>query len=185
MLDPAQNHAFRDHYLDVEIDLSQVMFIATANLAETIPGPLLDRMEVIRFDGYTVAEKMAIARDYLWPRQRERNGLREDEVAVADDMLQLVVRRVHARGRRPQPRARARHAAAQDRDEDRLGARARRPVQLDVDVVRDALGRQKVFQEAAARTAVPGVATGLAVTGTGGDVLFVEANGMTGQGLGA
>ena len=80
VLDPAQNHAFRDHYLDVEIDLSQVLFIATANVAETIPGPLLDRMEVIRFDGYTVAEKVAIARDYLWPRQRERNGLREDEV---------------------------------------------------------------------------------------------------------
>src|SRR5678809_1592384 len=82
VLDPAQNHAFRDHYLDVEIDLSQVLFIATANIAETIPGPLLDRMEVIRFDGYTVAEKVAIARDYLWPRQRERNGLREDEVEV-------------------------------------------------------------------------------------------------------
>ena len=81
VLDPAQNHSFRDHYLDVELDLSEVMFIATANVAETIPGPLLDRMEVIRFDGYTVAEKTAIARDYLWPRQRERNGLREDEVS--------------------------------------------------------------------------------------------------------
>ena len=80
VLDPAQNHAFRDHYLDVELDLSQVMFIATANVAETIPGPLLDRMEVIRFDGYTMAEKTAIARGYLWPRQRERNGLLEDEV---------------------------------------------------------------------------------------------------------
>ena len=87
VLDPAQNHAFRDHYLDVELDLSQVMFIATANVAETIPGPLLDRMEVIRFDGYTVAEKTAIARDYLWPRQRERNGLREDEVTVSDEVL--------------------------------------------------------------------------------------------------
>ncbi len=90
VLDPAQNHSFRDHYLDVELDLSQVMFIATANVAETIPGPLLDRMEVIRFDGYTVAEKTAIARDYLWPRQRERNGLREDEVSVSDELLQLV-----------------------------------------------------------------------------------------------
>ena len=80
VLDPAQNHSFRDHYLDVELDLSEVVFIATANIAETIPGPLLDRMEVIRFDGYTVDEKVAIARGYLWPRQRERNGLLEDEV---------------------------------------------------------------------------------------------------------
>ncbi len=92
VLDPAQNSTFRDHYLDVELDLSQVVFIATANSAETIPGPLLDRMEVIRFDGYTVAEKTAIARDYLWKRQRERNGLRDDEVVVADDVLELIVR---------------------------------------------------------------------------------------------
>ena len=91
VLDPAQNHSFRDHYLDVELDLSQVLFIATANVAETIPGPLLDRMEVIRFDGYTVAEKTAIARGYLWPRQLERNGLREDEVEVSDELLRLVV----------------------------------------------------------------------------------------------
>ena len=120
VLDPAQNHSFRDHYLDVELDLSEVMFIATANVAETIPGPLLDRMEVVRFDGYTVDEKVAIARDYLWPRQRERNGLREDEVSISDDMLQYGRDRVHPRGGRPQPRARARHAAAQDRDEDRV-----------------------------------------------------------------
>ena len=91
VLDPAQNSTFRDHYLDVELDLSEVVFIATANQAETIPGPLLDRMEVIRFDGYTTAEKTAIARGYLWPRQRERNGLREDEVEVSDDLLRVVV----------------------------------------------------------------------------------------------
>ncbi len=97
VLDPAQNHSFRDHYLDVELDLSQVMFIATANVAETIPGPLLDRMEVIRFDGYTVAEKTAIARGYLWPRQRERNGLLEDEVTVTDEILTQVVRSTRAR----------------------------------------------------------------------------------------
>ena len=184
VLDPAQNSTFRDHYLDVELDLSEVMFIATANQAETIPGPLLDRMEVIRFDGYTVAEKVAIARDYLWQRQRERNGLREDEVAVGDDVLQLVVERVHPRGGRAPARARARDAAAQDRDADRRRAQAEAPVTVDVDAVRDALGRQKVFQEAAARTAVPGVATGLAVTGTGGDVLFIEANATKGEGPG-
>src|SRR5450432_3824417 len=90
VLDPAQNHSFRDHYLDVELDLSEVLFIATANVAETIPGPLLDRMEVIRFDGYTVDEKVSIARGYLWPRQRERNGLLEDEVSVTDEMLNTV-----------------------------------------------------------------------------------------------
>ena len=91
VLDPAQNHSFRDHYLDVELDLSEVVFIATANVAETIPAPLLDRMEVVRFDGYTTEEKVAIARDYLWPRQRERNGLREDEVKIEDDALRTVV----------------------------------------------------------------------------------------------
>src|SRR5438270_3895437 len=91
VLDPAQNHSFRDHYLDVELDLSNVMFIATANVADTIPGPLLDRMEVIRFDGYTTSEKVAIARGYLWPRQRDRNGLREDEVEVSDEVLRTIV----------------------------------------------------------------------------------------------
>ncbi|CAA9472038.1 MAG: ATP-dependent protease La Type I [uncultured Solirubrobacteraceae bacterium] len=181
VLDPAQNHSFRDHYLDIEIDLSQVLFIATANMAETIPGPLLDRMEVIRFDGYTVAEKTAIARDYLWPRQRERNGLREDEVVVSDDTLKLVVSEY------------TREAGVRQLERE-LGTVLRKtatkiasnpdvaPVTVDLEAVRDALGRQKVFQEAAARTAVPGVATGLAVTGVGGDVLFVEANAMRGKG---
>ncbi|MGH2942212.1 MAG: endopeptidase La, partial [Solirubrobacteraceae bacterium] len=181
VLDPAQNHAFRDHYLDIELDLSQVLFIATANMAETIPGPLLDRMEVIRFDGYTVAEKTAIARDYLWPRQRERNGLREDEAVVDDEVLKLVVSEY------------TREAGVRQLERE-LGTLLRKtatkiasdpgvaPVTVDVDAVRDALGRQKVFQEAAARTAVPGVATGLAVTGVGGDVLFVEANDMKGKG---
>ena len=91
VLDPAQNHSFRDHYLDVELDLSEVVFIATANIADTIPGPLLDRMEVIRFDGYTTDEKAAIARGYLWPRQVERNGLRAEEVEIADEVLTQVV----------------------------------------------------------------------------------------------
>src|SRR4051812_36848093 len=179
VLDPAQNHSFRDHYLDVELDLSEVFFIATANVADTIPGPLLDRMEVIRFDGYTVAEKTAIARDYLWPRQRERNGLREDEVTVSDDVLRLVVseytREAGVRNLERELGTILRKTAT------RIAAgQAEAPVEVDVDVVRDALGRQKFFQEAAERTAVPGVATGLAVTGTGGDVLFVEATSMDG-----
>src|SRR3982074_1215415 len=91
VLDPAQNPSFRDHYLDVELDLSQVMFLATANVADTIPGPLLDRMEVIRFDGYTSEEKLAIAKGYLWPRQRDRNGLREDEVQISDEVLRTII----------------------------------------------------------------------------------------------
>ncbi|MFP5361436.1 MAG: endopeptidase La [Thermoleophilia bacterium] len=180
VLDPAQNHSFRDHYLDIEIDLSQVMFIATANVAETIPGPLLDRMEVIRFDGYTVAEKTAIARDYLWPRQRERNGLREDEVVVDDATLRLVVseytREAGVRQLERELGTLLRKTATKIASEPDVA-----PVTVDVDAVREALGRQKVFQEAAARTAVPGVATGLAVTGVGGDVLFIEANAMKGK----
>src|SRR5215470_3972534 len=174
VLDPAQNSTFRDHYLDVELDLSEVVFIATANQAETIPGPLLDRMEVIRFDGYTVAEKTAIARGYLWPRQRERNGLREDEVEVSDDLLRLVVAEY------------TREAGVRQLERE-LGTLLRKTAtriasgSAEAPVVVDALGRQKVFQESAARTAVPGVATGLAVTGTGGDVLFVEANAMKGN----
>ena len=179
VLDPAQNHSFRDHYLDVELDLSEVFFIATANVADTIPGPLLDRMEVIRFDGYTIDEKTAIARDYLWPRQRERNGLREDEVTIADDVIQTVVseytREAGVRQLERELGKVLRKTATQIASE-----KVEPPVVVDLDAVRDALGRQKVFQEVAERTAVPGVATGLAVTGTGGDVLFVEATSMDG-----
>jgi ATP-dependent Lon protease len=180
VLDPAQNHSFRDHYLDVELDLSQVLFIATANVAETIPGPLLDRMEVIRFDGYTVAEKTAIARDYLWPRQRERNGLREDEVSISDELLTTVVseytREAGVRQLERELGTVLRKTATQI-----ASGRADAPVGIDLEAIRDALGRQKVFHEAALRTAVPGVATGLSVTGTGGDVLFIEATSMKGK----
>jgi ATP-dependent Lon protease len=180
VLDPAQNDTFRDHYLDVEIDLSEVMFIATANVAETIPGPLLDRMEVIRFDGYTVAEKVAIARDYLWPRQRERNGLREDEVTVSDEILRTVVseytREAGVRNLERELGTVLRKTATQI-----ASGKATAPVTITVETLRDALGRQKVFQEAALRTAVPGVATGLSVTGAGGDVLFIEATSMEGS----
>jgi ATP-dependent Lon protease len=180
VLDPAQNHSFRDHYLDVELDLSEVMFIATANVAETIPGPLLDRMEVIRFDGYTVAEKTAIARDYLWPRQRERNGLREDEVTVSDDMLRTVVSE-YTREAGVRQLERELGTILRKTATKIASGKAEAPVAIDIDIVRDALGRQKVFQEAALRTAVPGVATGLSVTGAGGDVLFIEATSMDGK----
>ncbi len=181
VLDPAQNHSFRDHYLDVELDLSQVMFIATANVADTIPGPLLDRMEVIRFDGYTSEEKLAIAKGYLWPRQRDRNGLREEEVSISDEVLRTVIAEY------------TREAGVRNLERE-LGTVLRKtatrvasgevepPVEISLETVRDALGRQKFFQESAARTATPGVATGLAVTGTGGDVLFVEATAMKGSG---
>src|SRR5438876_1190506 len=179
VLDPAQNHSFRDHYLDVELDLSEVFFIATGNVADTIPGALLDRMEVIRFDGYTVDEKTAIARGYLWPRQRERNGLREDEVSIADDVIQLVVSEYTREAGVRQLEREVGKILRKTATKIASGG-VETPVVVDVDVVRDALGRQKVFQEVAERTAVPGVATGLAVTGTGGDVLFVEATAMDG-----
>jgi ATP-dependent Lon protease len=175
VLDPAQNSTFRDHYLDVELDLSEVVFIATANQAETIPGPLLDRMEVIRFDGYTVEEKVAIARDYLFPRQRERNGLREDEVSATDGILRTVIseytREAGVRQLERELGKVLRKTATRIAEDESIA-----PVAIELDLVRDALGRQKVFHEAAQRTAVPGVATGLSVTGTGGDVLFIEAN---------
>jgi len=179
VLDPAQNHSFRDHYLDVELDLSQVLFIATANQADTIPGPLLDRMEVIQFDGYTNDEKLAIARGYLWPRQRDRNGLREDEVTVSDAVVGTVIteytREAGVRQLERELGKVLRKTATRVASNE-----AETPIEITVEAVRDALGRQKFFQEAAVRTAVPGVATGLAVTGTGGDVLFVEATSMKG-----
>jgi ATP-dependent Lon protease len=181
VLDPAQNHAFRDHYLDVELDLSQVLFVATANVADTIPPALFDRMEVIRFDGYTTDEKVAIARRHLWPRQVDRNGLRADEVTLDDAVLRVVVTEY------------TREAGVRQLERE-LGTLVRRtatqiasgaggaPVAVDLAAVREALGRPKVFHEAKIRTAVPGVATGLAVTGVGGDVLFVEAASMAGGG---
>jgi ATP-dependent Lon protease len=221
VLDPAQNHSFRDHYLDVELDLSQVMFLATANVADTIPGPLIDRMEVIRFDGYTSEEKLAIAKGYLWPRQRDRNGLREGEVEISDDVLRTIIaeytREAGVRNlerelgtvlrktatriassqsstdqQQPAGESEAKPASengakpvkttkpAKTAKSTKSKSATVAPVKIDLEVVRDALGRQRFFQESAARTATPGVATGLAVTGAGGDVLFVEATAMKG-----
>jgi ATP-dependent Lon protease len=179
VLDPAQNHSFRDHYLDVELDLSEVLFIATANVADSIPGPLLDRMEVIRFDGYTVDEKVAIARGYLWPRQVERNGLLEDEVTISDDVLKTIVSE-YTREAGVRQLERELGTALRKTATRIASGTAEAPVEVDMEAVRDALGKQRFYQEAAIRTAVPGVATGLAVTGTGGDVLFVEATSVPG-----
>jgi len=179
VLDPAQNNSFRDHYLDVEVDLSGVLFIATANVADAIPQPLLDRMEVIRFDGYTVDEKVAIARGYLWPRQLERNGLRPDEAIIDDGSIRDVI---EAHTREAGVRQLERTLGTLARKTATRIAEGTAPPQtvIDAATVREDLGREKYFKEAAARTATPGVATGLAVTGTGGDVLFVEAAAMSG-----
>jgi ATP-dependent Lon protease len=180
VLDPAQNHSFRDHYLDVEVDLSEVVFLATANLTDTIPAPLLDRMEIIAFDGYTTAEKQAIARGYLLPRQVKRNGLEPDEVEVGDEILHSVIaeytREAGVRQLERELGKLLRGAATRIASGD-----AERPIVIDAGAVHDALGRQRFFQESVERTAIPGVSTGLAVTGTGGDVLFIEATAMEGD----
>jgi ATP-dependent Lon protease len=180
VLDPAQNHTFRDHYLEVDLDLSEVLFIATANVAETIPGPLLDRLEVIRLDGYTDAEKATIAREHLLPRQRQLAGLDAGELEVSDAALAAITsgytREVGVRALERQLGKLARKAAT------RIAADPSSvPVRIDQADLREWLGRPTVFYEVAARTAVPGVATGLAVTGAGGDVLFVEATAMEGD----
>jgi len=181
VLDPAQNHTFRDHYLEVDLDLSEVLFIPTANVADTIPGPLLDRMELIRLDGYTEAEKLEIARKHLVPRQLERNGLEGSETSITDAAINRVISDY------------TREAGVRSLERE-LGKVFRKvttridsgqlkpPVRVDEALVRDALGKPRYqFEEIAERTAVPGVATGLAVTGTGGDVLFIEATALPGE----
>jgi ATP-dependent Lon protease len=174
VLDPAQNNTFRDHYLEVDLDLSEVLFIPTANVWETIPGPLLDRMELIRLDGYTADEKLAIARDHLLGRQVAQAGLQGDEISVADDAMRDIIGSY------------TREAGVRSLERE-LGKLARKvatafakgeltpPVEITQADVRQYLGKPKVDNEVAERTSVPGVATGLAVTGAGGDVLFVEA----------
>ena len=181
VLDPAQNHSFRDHYLEVDLDLSEVLFIATGNVAETIPGPLMDRMEVIRLDGYTEDEKIGIARFHLLERQVERNGLKNDEVEITDAALRVIVgdytREAGVRNLEREIGKVLRKAATKIASGD-----VTPPLTVDEGDVREYLGRPKFFFEAAERTSVPGVATGLAVTGTGGDVLFIEATRMEGKG---
>ena len=179
VLDPAQNHTFRDHYLEVDLDLSDVLFLATANVADTIPGPLLDRMEVVTLDGYTESEKVAIARDHLWPRQLERAGLTADEVRIDDDALALDRGRAHPGGGRTAARAGAGPDPAQGGGQ--VAADRRRSASTQRATCASYLGRPRFTPESAERTAVPGVATGLAVTGAGGDVLFIEATAMPGE----
>ncbi len=180
VLDPAQNHTFRDHYLELELDLSDVLFLATANVAETIPDALLDRMELVRLDGYTEDEKVAIARNHLLPRQLSRAALDATEVNVDDGALrQIAGEHTREAGVRQLERAIARvlRKVTTMLAADPSAA----PVLVTPDSLVRYLGRPRFTPESAERTAVPGVATGLAVTGAGGDVLFVEASAMPGD----
>ncbi|TCC12205.1 endopeptidase La [Kribbella soli] len=175
VLDPAQNHTFRDHYLEVELDLSDVVFLATANVLDSIPAPLLDRMELVQLDGYTEDEKVIIARDHLLPRQLERAGLTADEVTIEDSALRVLageytreagVRQLERSISRVLRKVTAKLALGED-----VGN-----LTIDGGGLKGYLGSPKFTPESAERTALPGVATGLAVTGAGGDVLFVEAS---------
>ncbi|MGF0318022.1 endopeptidase La [Nocardia fluminea] len=225
VLDPAQNHTFRDHYLDLDLDLSNVLFIATANVMDTIPGPLLDRMELITVDGYTEADKVAIARDFLVPRQLERNALTAEEVSITDAALrEIAANYTREAGVRQMERLVAKalrkaatrlvtgdgNDSALDKDalvdqgtlgegavlgyDPELGydnvidiAAGPQPagqvtsLVVDLDNLTDYLGRPRFTPDSMERTSVPGVATGLAVTGAGGDVLYIEANGAEGE----
>jgi ATP-dependent Lon protease len=180
VLDPAQNHTFRDHYLDLDLNLSDVLFIATANMIDQVPGPLVDRMEIVRLDGYTEDEKIAIARDHLMPRQLARAGLLEGEVVVTDDALRSIVsgytREAGVRSLERELARLLRKAAARVAASDHT-----EPLKIDGSNVAEWLGRARHYSEVAERTSVPGVATGLAVTGVGGDVLFVEASASEGE----
>jgi len=178
VLDPAQNHTFRDHYLEVELDLSDVLFLATANVLDSIPGPLLDRMELVQLDGYTEHEKVTIARDHLLPRQLERAGLGTGEVSFTDDALsRLAAEYSREAGVRDLERLIARVLRKITAKAALAGTAAlEEPITVTGDNLREYLGRPRHTPETAERTAVPGVATGLAVTGAGGDVLFVEAS---------
>ena len=177
VLDPAQNHTFRDHYLEVELDLSDVLFLATANVADTIPPALLDRMELITLDGYTEDDKVAIARQHLVPRQLSRAALSDDDVTISDEALRRIAAEyTREAGVRQLERALTRVL----RKVATKLATGPGPLIVDDTTLRDYLGRPRFTPESAERTAVPGVATGLAVTGTGGDVLFIEASAMEG-----
>ena len=179
VLDPAQNHTFRDHYLEIDLDLSDVLFIATANVVDTIPPALLDRMELVSLDGYTEDDKVVIAREHLLPRQRERAAIGPDEVSVTDEALRLIASDyTREAGVRQLERSLARVLR---KIATKLASGAEPPISVGAEDLREYLGRPRFTPETAERTAVPGVATGLAVTGTGGDVLFIEATAMDGK----
>ena len=179
VLDPAQNHTFRDHYLELELDLSSVVFIATANTIDRMPAPLLDRMELITISGYSEDEKLAIARDHLVPRIYERNGVQPEEVVLSDEVMRAVIsgytREAGVRRLEQRLDRLVRKAATT------IANGATPPVTVAVDEIRDALGRPVPDEKPLERITVPGIATGLAVTGAGGDVLFVEAAAMAGE----
>ncbi|GAA3721233.1 endopeptidase La [Gordonia hankookensis] len=180
VLDPAQNHTFRDHYLDLDLDLSDVLFLATANVIENIPSALLDRMELVTIDGYTEDDKVAIARDFLLPRQAERAALTDAEVTVADDALrEIAANYTREPGVRQFERLLAKllRKAATNLE----SGKAQAPIEIGERDLKDYIGRARFTPESKERTAVPGVATGLAVTGMGGDVLFIEVNAVDGE----
>jgi ATP-dependent Lon protease len=180
VLDPEQNSSFRDHYLDLPFDLSKVLFICTANQLETIPGPLLDRMDVIQLSGYTEEEKLQIARRYLVPKQLEANGLRDEQAEIEDDALRLIIREyTREAGLRNLER---RIGDVLRKTATRIATGETESAALDESAVREALGPRRFAADARKRTSDPGVATGLAVTAVGGDVLFIEATAYPGRG---
>jgi ATP-dependent Lon protease len=180
VLDPAQNHAFRDHYLDVDFDLSDVIFITTANRLDTIPPPLLDRMEIIQLEGYTEYEKVRIAQDFLVPRQVRANGVREDEISFTEEALRKIIhdytREAGVRNLERQIGGVCRKAAV------RIAANEMDRIEVTSDIVREYLKKEKFESETSESIDIPGIATGLAVTATGGDILFIEATRMRGGG---
>jgi ATP-dependent Lon protease len=182
VLDPEQNKAFRDHYLDLPVDLSNAMFVTTANTLDTIPGPLRDRMEMISLAGYTQAEKLEIAKRYLVPRQIDRNGLSASRISFSDAALRVIIsdytREAGVRQLEREIGSVARKIARQVAE-----GKVKRKVSITEPRVRELLGKRKVFSETGRRTSRPGVATGLAWTPAGGEVLFIEATGMPGKGI--
>jgi ATP-dependent Lon protease len=180
VLDPEQNSTFRDHYLDVDFDLSKVMFIATANMLETIPSPLLDRLEVLQLPGYSEEEKTHIAQKYIMPKQLEQHGLSAKDLSISDAAIRRIIadytREAGLRNLEREIAAICRKIARR-RAEGQKSATIVEPTDIA-----ELLGPSRFFRELADRTGVPGVATGLAWTPTGGEILFIEASGMSGKG---